>query len=337
MAARWHDDSRQRPGGIEMSVLLAIGMFITGLALVIYFAEKLVAGVVGTAAAFGSSAFWISVVFIGFDPENLAVGVTGSYERASGIALGSVVGSAMVSIALALGVTALIVPLTFARAPRRILVVPVLAASLAWGLMIDGELSRVDGVILLLGYLAAIGYLLHLNRGGVDIKARGEVAEALEKVGERNRWKALGLMALSLAAIVAGSEILVDASVRLVARFGWSDTFFGMTVLAFLVSVEELARELPAAIKRRPDITYGNVLGSVLAFFLFNAGVIALVRPVQMDLETRSCYVPVCTATILMTSIVMATRKVPRWFGGVLVATYIIFVGYGYTRLSHAF
>jgi fructose-specific phosphotransferase system IIC component len=50
-----------------------------------------------------------------------------------------------------------------------------------------------------------------------------------------------------------------------------------------------------------------------------------------------SFYVPVCTATILMTSIVTATRKVPRWFGGVLVAIYIVFVGYCFTRLSHAF
>jgi cation:H+ antiporter len=307
-------------------------MFIGGLALVIYFAEKLVAGVVGTAAGFGLSAFWISVVFVGFDPENLAVGVTGSYEQISGIALGSMVGAAMVAVALALGVTALIVPLSFERVPRRILLVPVLAVALAWGLMIDGQLSRLDGGILLVGYLAAVGYLLHLNRRGVDIKAGGEVAETLEKVGERSRWKALLLMVLSLAAIVVGSELLVKASSQLMARFGWSDTLFGMTVLAFLVSIEELARSLPAAFQKRPDITYGNVLGSVLAFFLFNAGIIALVRPVHVDPQTQWFYMPVCVATIALTSIVMATRKVPRWIGGVLVATYIAFVAYGFVR-----
>jgi cation:H+ antiporter len=315
-----------------VSIPLAIAMFIGGLALVIYFAEKLVAGVVGTAAGFGLSAFWISVVFIGFDPENLAVGVTGSYEQVSGIALGSIVGAAMVAVALALGVTALIVPLTFAHVPRRILLVPVLAVTLAWGLMIDGELSRIDGGILLLAYIAATGYLLDLNRRGIDIKAGGEVAETLEKAGERSRWKSVGLMVLSLGAIVAGSEILVKASRVFIARLGWSDTVFGMTVLAFLVSVEELARELPAAIKKRPDITYGNVLGSVLAFLLFNAGIVALVRPVHVDVQTRSFYVPACAATILSTSVVMASRKVPRWFGGVLVATYTVFVGYGYVR-----
>ena len=315
-----------------MSIPFAAVLFVIGLALVIYFAEKLVAGVVGTAAGFGLSTFWISVVFIGFDPENLAVGITGSYEQVAGIALGSVVGAAMVAVALALGVTALIVPLTFARAPRRILLVPVVAVALAWALMIDGLLSRLDGGILLLGYAAAIAYLLHLNRRGIDIQAGGEVAETLGKVGERSRWKALGLMVLSLCGIVAGSEILVKASSQLISRFGWSDTLFGMTVLALLISVEELARELPAAIRKRPDITYGNVLGSVLAFFLLNAGLIAIVRPVQIDARTQWFYVPVCAATVVMTSIVMATRTVPRWFGGILVATYVIFVAYGYIR-----
>lgn len=313
-----------------MSVLLSIALFVVGLVLVIYFAEKLVSGVVGTAAGFGISAFWISVVFIGFDPENLAVGATGSYEQVSGIAMGSVVGATMVAVALALGITALIVPLEFAQAPRRILLIPVLAVALAWGMMMDGQLSRVDGAILLIGYVVAVGYLLHLNRRGVDIKAGGEVAETLEKTGERSRWKALGLMVISLAAIIAGSELLVHASRQLMVRFGLSDTLFGMTVLAFAVSIEELARELPAALKKRPDITYGNVLGSVLAFFLFNAGFIALVRPVQIDSTTQQFYLPACAATVVMTSIVMVTRRVPRWMGAILIAAYLIFVGYGY-------
>lgn len=313
-----------------MSTLLAVGMFIGGLALVIYFAEKLVGGVVGTAAGFGLSTFWISVVFIGFDPENLAVGLTGSQEQLPGIALGSVIGAAMVAVALALGVTALIVPLTFEQAPRRILVIPVLAVGLAWALMFDGQLSRVDGGVLLLGYAAAVGYLLHLNRRGVDVKAGGEVAETLEKVGRRSKWKALGLTLISLAAIVVGSELVVKASAQLISHLGWSDTLFGMTVLAFLVSIEELARELPAAIKKRPDITYGNVLGSILAFFLLNAGLIALVRPVEVDAQTLWFYAPACAATVSITSLVIATRRVPRWVGGVLVAIYIAFVGYGH-------
>ena len=111
-------------------------------------------------------------------------------------------------------ITALIVPLSFDRVPPRIVALPGLAVALSWGLMVDGELSRVDGGILIAAYAAAAGYLLHLNKRGVDIKAGGEVAESLEKVGERSRLRSLARMVLSLVAIVAGSEMLVKASGR---------------------------------------------------------------------------------------------------------------------------
>ncbi len=312
-----------------MSLPLAFVLFIVGLGLVLYFAEKLVSAVVGTAVAFRASAFWISVVFVGFDPENLAVGATGSYEGLFGIALGSVIGATMVAIALALGVTALVVPLQFGEAPRRILLVPVAAVALASGLMVDRALSRVDGVILLLGYVVAVVYLLRLKRGGVDIKPGGEVQETLEKEKPAGRWKSLGLLVLSLAAIVVGSEMVISASRRFIAGLGWSDTLFGMTLLAFLISIEELARELPAAIRKRPDITYGNVAGSVLAFFLFNLGVIALVRPIRVDAQTLTFYLPICAGTVVLTSLLVATRRVPRWAGALLVAVYAAFVALG--------
>lgn len=61
-----------------------------GLVLAVYFAEKLVKGVVGASAGFGVSAFVIRVVFIGFDPENFAVGTVSSFEGNSGIVLGSI-------------------------------------------------------------------------------------------------------------------------------------------------------------------------------------------------------------------------------------------------------
>lgn len=68
--------------------------------------------------------------------------------------------------------------------------------------------------------------------------------------------------------------MLVKGSGTIISRLGISDTIFGMTILAFLVSIEELAREPPAAMKGRPEISFWNVVGSILAFFLFNAGII---------------------------------------------------------------
>lgn len=82
-----------------MNIVMSILLFIAGLAIVVYFAEKLVKGAVGTSLGFGISAFLVSAVFIGFDPENLAVGAVGSFEGVAGIALGSIIGAAMVATA----------------------------------------------------------------------------------------------------------------------------------------------------------------------------------------------------------------------------------------------
>lgn len=312
--------------------MLSLALAAAGLGLVIFSAERLVKGVVGTSLGFGVSAFVVSVVFIGFDPENLAVGATGSYEEEAGIALGSVVGAAMVAIALAFGITALIAPMKFERAPAQILGVPLLAVLLNWFLGLDGELSRTDGGILLAVFTISVGYIAFLSRRGHDIRAGGEVAETMEEMEEepRGRWSYLGLMALSLAAIILGSELLVEGSKDLIEVLGISGTVYGMTILALLVSIEELARELPAARAGHSEISFGNVVGSVLAFFLMNAGIIALVRPVGVADVAQEFYFPVCLATLAFLSLLMLGRSVPRWGGGALVAFYTVFIIGGY-------
>lgn len=313
-----------------MNIAVSVALFIVGLALVIYFAEKLVKGAIGTSLGFGISTFLVSVIFIGFDPENLAVGAVGSAEEVAGIALGSIIGATMVAIALAFGITALITPMRFEQAPKRVLVVPVLAVVLLGLLAVDGELGRIDGGILLLAFAISIAYLLFLSRKGLDIKPSGEVAETLEEAEGVSRWKALGLLFLALAAIVIGSEMLVRGAEVIIGKIGLSDTVFGMTILAFLISIEELARELPAARKGRPEISFGNVAGSILAFFLFNAGIIALVRPVPVDAQTLTFYLPFCFGTVIVVSLFMIAKKMPRWAGSILVLLYLGFAVWGY-------
>lgn len=135
---------------------------------------------------------------------------------------------------------------------------------------------------------------------------------------------------LSLAAIVVGSEMVVSASEGIMRRLGISDTLYGMTILALVVSIEELARELPAALRGRTEITFGNVVGSVFAFFLMNAGLIALVGPVSIPQRVLLFHIPVALVTTIFIALVMTTRRVPRWAGGVLVALYVGFVAGSY-------
>lgn len=223
-----------------MSFLASLALFLAGLALVLFFAEKLVEGTVGTSLGLGISTFLVSVVFIGFDPDNLSVGAVASFEGVAGIAVGSVVGAAMVAVALSFGITALLVPMEFRRAPKRVLVVPPLAVAFMGALAWDGMLSRIDGVALLAAFAVSVVYLVWLGRRGLSIEATGEVAEALEEAEDLTKWKSVGLLVLSLAAIVAGSEMIVLGSP--VRRFYLPVCFATVAVISVFMAGKRMSR-----------------------------------------------------------------------------------------------
>jgi cation:H+ antiporter len=116
----------------------------------------------------------------------------------------------MVAIVLAFGISAVVALMTLAQVPPQILAVQMLAVVFLAALALDGQLSRVDGGILLLGFGLAVLYLVRLGRRGLDITPSGEVGHRLQKSNVPGKWPPLGLFILSLVAIVVGSEMLVN-------------------------------------------------------------------------------------------------------------------------------
>ncbi len=295
--------------------MIEVLLFVVGLGVLIYSAEYLVKSVVGTSKLSGIPVFLISVLFVGFDPENLATGVISSLKNAYSITMGSIVGAAMVAIGLAFGITILFSNVKFKRVSWKVMITPILATLLFYTLSLDGVLSRIDGIILVLSFIGAIFIMV---RSRVEVEA--EHMDIKWGLG-----KSLVVLALSLIGIVVGSELLVNASKSVMHTIGISETFFGMVIVSFLISIEEIARELPAAIKGRSDITYGNVVGSILHFFLLNAGLVAIIHPVTISKQILQ-YFPVMLTTILVASLIPIKKKVPKWAGLVLVLLYIIFI-----------
>lgn len=314
-----------------MTVLVPLGLAVLGLVVVIVFSERLVKATVGVARTAGLSTFLIAVIFLGFDPENLAVGAVGVQQGATGLALGTVLGSAMVAIALAVGVAAVIVPMRFAAVPRPILGLTVAVVVGFAALAADGRLSRVDGAVLLAAYPVTVVALIWLGRRGLDVQPSGEVAKTLTKQPGRTRpVVAVLVLLVCLAGIVVGGELLVYAAQQLIGGLGLSQTAIGMSVLALAISAEELGRTVPAARAGRPEIAVGNLVGSVLAFFCFNAGIIALIAPLELDPVTQRFYLPVVVGTVVLVCALLLTRRLTRTAGVLLVLVYLGFVVVGF-------
>lgn len=312
-----------------MLLIFAILLLIAGLVIMIYSAEKLVKGIVNVSFGFGVSAYLITAVFIGFDPENMAAGGAGAFQGLHGIAIGSILGAVMIPTALAFGITCLFIKLKFKKISKPIVILPIIVTLLLLVVSLDGLISRIDAIILLVSFAVLVAYIFRLNRKGEDIKPAGEVKEYLEKK-KISKWKAVVILVLAVIGIVLGSEMLVEGAKPIINFLGIGETLFGMTIVAFLISIEELAKQLPAAIKGRSDISYGNMSGSIFHFLLLNAGVIALINPIVISKEILIFYFPVVIVTMVFISGLMLRKNIPRFAGIILILLYVAFILKGY-------
>jgi cation:H+ antiporter len=128
-----------------MEIVLGVAAFVLGVALVVGSAEKLVEGLVGVSLAFQVSTFLLAVLLVGFDAENLAVGIDAAAQSLPGVALGTIIGASMVATAFAIGLTAIIKPVEFSLSRKGVLFIAPVAVLVAWLLSLDGILSRIDG------------------------------------------------------------------------------------------------------------------------------------------------------------------------------------------------
>src|SRR4051794_3802080 len=258
-----------------MHALLAIALLGVGVAVVVGGAELFFDGLLATAARLRVSPFVLTVVISGLELENLAAGIAANAKGFEGAAAGTFLGG---TTFLALGVAgfgALLAPLR-PGLPWRVMAWSAAAPLPLVALGLDGRLSRVDGAVLVVWFAVALV--------GMARAAPRELGEAAE--GARRRFGALR-MAGGLALLGVGGAVLGDGLRRVVERVGVSDTVLGNTAVAAAVEAEEIGRPLAAARRGRGDLALANVTGTIVHFAALNAGVIALVRPLDLNSATR--------------------------------------------------
>jgi cation:H+ antiporter len=295
--------------------LLDLLLLTAGVIVVVAGAELFFDGLLATARRFGLSAFVLTVVVSGFEIENLAAGIAANARGLEGAAAGTFLGG---TTFLALGVSglgALIVPIRRSL-PGRAFAWTAVAPLPLVGLGLDGRLSRLDGALLIVWFAVA---LIGLARA-----APAQIEQALES---RPRRAPLLRLAGGLAVLSAGGALLGDGLRRVVDRFGVSDTVLGNTAVAAAVEAEEIGRPLAAARRGRGDLALANVTGTIVHFAALNAGIIALVKPLDLDGATRWLHLPAAAAASALFSLVAwRAGGIGRRLGGVFLALYAAYV-----------
>ncbi len=315
-------------------MLYAAG-FIVGLILLVWSADRFVHGAAGTARILGVAPLVVGILVVGIGtsaPEMLVSAIAASDGQA-GLAVGNALGSNITNIALILGFTALMVPLDVqSRVINREIPLLLLTMLIGLALLWDGELTVVDGSLLLLGFaLVIVRQLFEARAGREDILA-GEFEESLAEDQLTLRaallWTAIGLVVLVLSA-----RLMVWAAVAIAQALGVSDLVIGLTVVAVGTSLPELAASLAAARKGEHDIAIGNVIGSNM----FNlVGVMALpgvIAPGAIDPGVMARDYPVMIALtvalfLFAWSPTQKKRHINRIEGGALLTAYVSYIGY---------
>lgn len=271
-----------------MDLLLHSLQMIAGFALLTYGANWLVSGGSTLALRIGISTtvVGLTVMAFGTSMPELTVNVTSAVSGSTGIALGNILGSNIANIALILGVTALIAPMTVHEDFLGRDFLWMFGASLALFLtMLDGSLDWPEGLVFLALGIGYTGYLV--RTGGVPAELDGQLADGDKSAARPALWRNVGLVALGLAALMGGGKLCVDSAVSFARLFGMSERVIGLTVIAVGTSLPEFAASLVAALKGRSEMAIGNIIGSNIFNILLILGVTSLIRPVEATVNTQ--------------------------------------------------
>ena len=314
-----------------MPELLMIAILIVGgLVLLFFGADWLVKGAVTMALHLGLSPLIVglTVVALGTSLPEALVSVKASLDNQGGIALGNVIGSNILNIALILGLSALIQPLKvdshLVKADVPLLVG---ASFLLMVLLEDFHISRMEGALLLLGIVFYVcGNIMTVKRTSPEEdKIEGmEIPEDPSK----NLLRHIGLLVLGLIALAFGSSFLVSGAVDLARLWGLSEALIGLTIVSIGTGTPELATALMAAYRKTADIAIGNAVGSNLFNIMFVVGLAGLVAPMDATGINSSDLYVMFGLTILLLPTVWTGLVLDRKEGFLFVAIYVAYIYY---------
>ncbi len=315
-------------------MLLYSAATVAGFALLIWGADRFVFGAAATAHNLGvpSLLIGLTVVALATSAPEILVSVSASMDGNSALAIGNAVGSNIANIALVLGATALVQPLSVRSSVLQREMPALLAVTLLCVmLMLNGALTRLDGAVLLAGLFVVMHWLVRLATDPSEadpIKAEIE-AEIPDRMPMPHAvmWLAIGFVVL-----LGGAEILVWGAHNIAVALSVSDLIIGLTVVAIGTSLPELAVSLVSALKKEHDIALGNIVGSNMFNCLAVIGPAALIDPKALDASLLQLHLPVMIALTLLlfglTYNFTGSGRISRAHGGVLLLVFLTYEGH---------
>lgn len=267
----------------------------------------------------------LTIVAVGTSMPELTVSLMSAIDGHGDMAIGNVVGSNIFNVFMILGVCALFSPIIFTRTNVRRDIPMCIIASLMLTVMtlLDGDITRMEGIILFVSYVAMIWLTIRAEKSGASKEDNAPIMPA---------WRIPVWILLGLAGLIFGGDMFVESASNIARQWGVSEATIAITLVAGGTSMPELASSLVSIFKGSPSLALGNVLGSNIANIFLILGVSSTVTPLTMGgVAMSDVYVALVAALFIMLSaLVIGRDKLTRFEGVIFIACY---VGYVYTLL----
>lgn len=271
----------------------------------------------------------LTIVAVGTSMPELTVSFVSALAGKGDMAIGNVVGSNIFNTLLILGVCSIASPIVFTKSNiRRDIPICIAAtAALLGATLLNQDITRLEGIVLLCGYIAMIVFTIRADRKALAAAPSTE-PQSEDKSKPMPLWRIPIWIIGGLAGLIYGGEMFVNSASEIARAWGVSEATIAITLVAGGTSMPELASSLVSIVKGKASLALGNVLGSNIANILLILGTCSTVTPLTMgDVAMSDVYVCVAATLILMLSaLVIGRDKLTRIEGVLFVACYVAYV-----------
>jgi len=272
----------------------------------------------------------LTIVAFATSAPELAISLSAAIDGLPGLAIGNVIGSNICNLALILGIVTIIKPAPVRRTlARRDVLVMLITTLLVPGLLLDGQLGRVEGTLLLLSMASYLVLTIwHARATRSDRRADEHSVPTITDSTLLN----VGIAALGILLLVVGSRVFVDASVTIAALIGVPTGVVGLSAAALGSSLPELSASIIAARHGQPEMAAGNLIGSNIFNLLLILGATSIVRPLAMESITTIDLTVMILVTVLALALMLTRARLGRREGIVLVSVYAVYMVWLYAQ-----
>ena len=311
--------------------------FAVGILLIVKGGDVFVDSASYIAEAFGIPKFIIGATIVSLAttlPETIVSSIAAIQSRALvdeaanskvAMAIGNAVGSVTANFGLILAISIIFMPLAIERKKYNVKAILLLLSVGSLTLLcLSGDLTLLKSLVLLAIFIVFI--IENIKSAKTEVQTA-----AVETKSNKLLVKNIILLIIGAAAIVIGSNLLVNKGSEIAYMFGVSEKIIGFTAIAIGTSLPELVTTISSLIKREPSMGVGNIIGANIIDVTMILPICAIIKGGSLPVETQvaSFDIPVCLLiTIIAIIPPMIQKKFMRWQGFTILAIYFSYLVY---------